>query len=299
MWTAGTPGPVGTVGGMRVLAFLDGTLGDVDAGQIRVDDLGLTRGDGVFETILVVAGEPRELRPHLDRLARSASMLELPEPDDNAWQRAVHTVIGNWTGGREMALKLVYTRGVDGDPAAVPTGFALGTEVSDAHISARTTGIAACTLERGIDPGLAERAPWLLLGSKSVSYAINMASLREAQRRGADDVVFTASDGSVLEGPTSTVLAARGDTLYTPPPTVGILPGTTQAAAFRAAERAGFTTKIEPLTVPDLRAADGLFLASSIRKLTRVHTLDGETLPDSTALHTQLADAYESEYTAT
>lgn len=282
---------------MRVLAFLDGTLADPDAGHIRVDDLGLMRGDGVFETILVVAGEPRELRPHLDRLARSAALLELPEPDDAAWQRAVRTVIDNWSGGREMALKLIYTRGVDGDPDAVPTGFALGMDISEALVHARETGVGVCTLERGVDPGLAERAPWLLLGSKPLSYAINMAAQREAARRGAEDVVFTASDGSVLEGPTSTVITAHGDTLYTPPPAVGILPGTTQAAVFRAAERAGYATKIEPLTVPDLRAADGVFLASSVRKLTRVHTLDGEPLPDSTTLHTTLATAYEAEYT--
>src|ERR1044072_1066192 len=45
---------------MRVLAFLDGTLADPDAPHIRVDDLGLMRGDGIFETILVVDGRPRE-----------------------------------------------------------------------------------------------------------------------------------------------------------------------------------------------------------------------------------------------
>lgn len=281
---------------MRVLAFLDGTLADPNAPQVRVDDLGLLRGDGVFETILVVDGRPRELRPHLDRLARSAAMLELPEPDDACWQRAVRQVIDNWTGGREMALKLVYTRGIDGDPDEAPTAFALGMEIDDKLIAARETGVAVRTLERGIDPDLGQRAPWLLLGSKSVSYSINMAALREARRHGAQDVIFTATDGSVLEGPTATVILARGDTLYTPPPSIGILPGTTQAAVFRAAERAGWTTKFEPLTLPDLHAADGVFLASSIRKLTRVHTLDGTTLPDSSPLHADLAATYESEY---
>src|SRR5687767_4609092 len=43
---------------MRVLALLDGTLADPDAPLIRVDDLGLMRGDGIFETVLVVNGRP-------------------------------------------------------------------------------------------------------------------------------------------------------------------------------------------------------------------------------------------------
>jgi len=281
---------------MRVLAFLDGTVADPDAPHIRVEDLGLMRGDGIFETILINDGEARELRPHLDRLARSASMLDLPEPDDEAWQRVTRQVIDHWPGGREFALKLVYTRGVEGDPAGKPTGFALGLEIAEKVVRARAEGVGVVTLERGIDPGLAERAPWLLLGAKSLSYSINMAAVREAERRGASDVVFTATDGTVLEGPTSNVIVARGRTLLTPPPSLGILPGTTQAAVFRGAERAGWATKIEPLRLDDLRTADGVFLSSSVRKLTRVHTLDGESLPDAIEIHRELADAYEAVY---
>ncbi|KZB85181.1 aminodeoxychorismate lyase [Amycolatopsis regifaucium] len=281
---------------MRVLAFLDGTLADPEAAHLRVDDLGLLRGDGVFETILVVDGRPRELRPHLDRLARSAAMLDLPAPDLAAWERAARTVIDNWTGSAEIALKLVYTRGIDGDPDEKPFGFALGVEIDEKVLRARVEGVAAITLERGIDPGLAERAPWLLLGAKSISYGINMAALREAGRRGASDVIFTAADGSVFEGPTSTVVLAKDRTLYTPPATIGILPGTTQAALFRGAERAGWSIKVEPLGVSDLTEGEGLFLASSVRKLTRVHTLDGVALSDSSAVHAELAAAYESEY---
>ncbi|GHF56989.1 4-amino-4-deoxychorismate lyase [Amycolatopsis bartoniae] len=281
---------------MRVLAFLDGTLANPEDPHIRVDDLSVQRGDGIFETVLVVGGEPRELRPHLDRLARSASMLDLPEPDDEAWQRTVRLVLDQWPSETECALKLVYTRGVDGTPDPTPTAFVLASPIGEKIIRARAEGVSVVTLDRGIDPGLAERAPWLLLGAKSLSYAVNMAAGREAARRGAEDVIFLATDGSVLEGPTSNVIVARGRTLYTPPATIGILPGTTQAAVFRGAERAGWTTKIEPLSVEDLHDNDGLFLASSVRKLTRVHTLDGEQLPDAGAVHAELAKAYEDVY---
>lgn len=280
---------------MRVLAMLDGTLADPEEPAIRVDDLGITRGDGIFETILVVDSKPRELGPHLDRLARSAAMLDLPAPDRAAWERCVQAVLDNWTGDPEMALKLVYTRGIDGGDGT-PTGYALGLDISPGVKRRRVEGVSAITLERGIDPGLAERAPWLLLGAKSLSYAVNMAAIREAERRGADEVIFTATDGSVLEGPTSTVVAVDGRTLRTPPAHLGILPGTTQYALFRGAEKAGWSIKVEPLRVEDLTGADAVVLCSSVRKVTRVHTLDGRRLTDSTALHAELAGLYESEY---
>ncbi|MEU3646695.1 aminodeoxychorismate lyase [Lentzea sp. NPDC034063] len=280
---------------MRVLALLDGTLADPDSPQIRVEDLGLMRGDGVFETILVVDGKPRELTPHLDRLDRSAAMLDMAPPPRAEFERAVELVIGNWAGGKEFALKLVYTRGVEGGDGT-PTGFALGMEIGAKVLKQRAEGLSAVTLDRGIDADLADRAPWLLLGAKSLSYAINMAALREAERRGAAEVIFTTSDGSVLEGPTSTLILVRGKTLVTPPSKLGILPGTTQYALFRAAERAGWTVLVEPIQTGELYDAEGVFLASSVRKITRVNVLDGKQLPDSAALLTELQGLYESEY---
>ncbi len=280
---------------MRVLAMLDGTVTDPETPVLRVDDLGVTRGDGVFETILVVDGKPRELGPHLDRLARSAAMLQLPEPDRAAWERCVQAVLDNWQGPSEMALKLVYTRGPEfGD--GTPTGYAMGLPIGEKVLAAREAGVAAILLERGYDPEIVERAPWLLLGAKSLSYAVNMAAIRHAESVGAAEVIFTAADGSVLEGPTSTVVIASGRTLRTTPPSSGILKGTTQGALFRAAERAGWVTKVEPITVAELKDAEAVFLASSVRKITRVHTLDGVALPDTSALHKELTALYESEY---
>jgi 4-amino-4-deoxychorismate lyase len=280
---------------MRVLAMLNGSLADPDQPQLRVDDLGLLRGDGVFETVLVVDGKPRELGPHLDRLARSSAMLDLPEPDRPAWLACVRQVLDNWTAPGEMALKLVYTRGIEGGDGT-PTGFAMGMDIAPLALRQRTDGVAAITLERGVEACAAERAPWLLLGAKSLSYAVNMAAGREAARRGADEVIFTESGDSVLEGPTSTVVVAEGRTLRTPPSQLGILPGTTQAALFRAAERAGWSIKVEPVKVADLADADAVVLASSVRKVTRVHTVDGVALPDATDLHAELLALYESEY---
>lgn len=269
----------------RVIALLGEGLVDPDAPLLHADDLGVLRGDGVFETILVVDGTAVELDAHLSRLARSAAMLDLPAPDLPRWRSCVRTVIDAWDGDREMALKLIFTRGVEG--SGVVTGYATGAPVSPAVLAQRRDGVAVVTLTRGTAPDLAAHAPWLLLGAKTLSYAMNMAALRHVERLGAQDVVFTAAAGSeatagsVLEGPTSTVVIARDNCLCTPPVELGILPGTTQAALFRAAAAAGWSTREQPLQVSDLFAADGVWLCSSVRLVTRVHTLDGQPLPDA------------------
>ncbi|MGW1681440.1 aminodeoxychorismate lyase [Saccharopolyspora sp. NPDC002376] len=282
---------------MRVLALLDGTIVDPEAPLFRADDLGVTRGDGIFETILVAGRQPREIGPHLDRLERSAGLLQMQLPERAAWERAVQAVIDNWPWDTdpEMALKLVCTRGIDGGDGT-PHGFAMGMQVSPDTLRKRRDGISAVMLERGFAPDLMDRAPWLLLSAKTLSYAVNMAAMREAESRGADEVIFTATDDSVLEGPTSTVVIAQGRTLLTTPPSSGILKGTTQGALFRAAERAGWKTEVAKFPTSALFEADGVWLCSSVRLVTQVHTINGTAIKADPDLHAEITSLYESNY---
>ena len=85
-------------------------LEDPHAPAIGVSDHGLTVGDGVFEAIKVVEGRPFALTRHLDRLARSAASLGLPQPDDALIRSAIEEVLAqeDLSLGR---LRITYTGG--------------------------------------------------------------------------------------------------------------------------------------------------------------------------------------------
>ncbi|MFV0451534.1 MAG: aminotransferase class IV [Propioniciclava sp.] len=72
--------------------------------------------------------------------------------------------------------------------------------------AASGTPLRVVTLDTGRASDAFTRSPWLLGGVKTLSYAVNAAAAREARRRDADDVIFTSSDGYLLEGPTSGLL---------------------------------------------------------------------------------------------
>jgi len=110
---------------------------------------------------------------------------------------------------------------------------------------------------------------------------VNMAAVRHAEAKGADDVIFTSAEGSVLEGPTSTVVWAAGGTVHTIPPSEPILDGVTVRELFAGLAAAGVSTAVTPATPADLHAADGLWLVSSVRRLAAVRSLDGRPCPDS------------------
>ena len=269
-----------------VVALLDGTLLDPSQPLLRPDDLGVLRGEGVFDTTLVVDGEPRDLDDHLARLAVSAEVTGVTLPPPDAWRRAVKALVGGWAGDRQMVMRLVATRGPEAATEAVC--YVLGSALPALSIRQRAAGVRVLLLDRGFSATAAASAPWLLAGAKTLSYGINMAALRYARANDADDVIFLASDGAVLEAPTSTVVIGSGRTLLTPP-VEGILEGITVRRLFRAATDAGWSTRSAPLTASRLAAADGVWLVSSARLLAPVTAIDGAPIVDAGELTAELA----------
>jgi len=240
--------------------LLDG-LREVPASDpvLRADDLGVVRGESVFETLRVVDGRPCFLDEHLERLARSAARLEIVLPD--GFEELARTASA---GAADAGLRLTMTKG--------GVGFAVLFEVAADTVRGRQ-GINVVTLPLGVAADFRRTAPWLLGGVKSTSYAVNMATLRHAHGQGADDAIWVSTDGYVLEAPTSTVVALVDGVLVSPPPESGILPGTTLLACRRLVD-----VQVAPLPVEDLRAATEVALLSSLRGIAPVLALDDRPL---------------------
>ncbi|MDT0181169.1 aminodeoxychorismate lyase [Microbacterium sp. ARD31] len=247
---------------------------DPSAPALTVGELSTQRGDGIFESIGVVDGHAQEVEPHLERLAHSAEICELPAPNLRQWREAIRRA-QTASGEGEAVIKLILSRGVEHGPT--PTAWVTVAPAAD-FTKARTEGIAVAVLDRGYSIDLPGRAPWLLLGAKTLSYAVNMAAIREAKRRGADDAVFVSSDGFVLEAPTASLIIRRGDAFVTPAPNGGILHGTTQLSLFEHLATQGFETAYETLPVSALYEADAAWLVSSVRLAAPITAVDGRPL---------------------
>ncbi|MFV0373261.1 aminodeoxychorismate lyase [Microbacterium sp.] len=253
---------------------------DPSAPALTVGELSTQRGDGIFETIGVIDGHVQEAEAHLQRLAHSARLCDLPAPHPDQWRQAIARAAAA-CGTGECAIKLILSRGVEHGPA--PTAWVTAAETAD-FTDARDIGIRVVTLDRGYDITTPDRAPWLLLGAKTLSYAVNMAALREAKRRGADDAIFVSTDGFVLEAPTASLILLRGDRFITPAPHGGILQGTTQQSLFDHFRAHRYAVDYETIPVADLATADGAWLVSSLRLAAPITEIDGTPLPVDTAL---------------
>ena len=267
----------------HAVAVLGRGVVDPDEPVVTADDLGLTRGDGCFDSLRVFTDDSGratavDLEEHLDRLDRSARAMDIDNPSHAQWRQLVEETLDEWSTPGEAVLKLVLTRGREWRGTA-PTAFATISHRGPALPPGAPRPITAVTLTKGHPSNAFADAPWLLGGVKTLAYAANVAAVREARRRGADDVIFTTTDGYALDGPTSGLLVARGGALLsTPTGATGILESVTVEAIFGAARADGVETRYELVPVVDLYTADGLWLVSSGRGPALVTALDGRAL---------------------
>jgi len=174
----------------------------------------------------------------------------------------------------------VCTRG--SESGGRPTVYATLSPIAPAARAARTTGVVVRTLPLLVPATARAGATGLLAGAKTLSYAVNMATLRWAAAQGADDVLWTSTEGYALEAPTASVVWLDGDAICTVPPArTGVLPGITARHLLdRAGELAlaAYERMVQPA---ELSTMDGVWLASSVRGLAEVRAIDGTPLAAS------------------
>ena len=88
-----------------------------EVSDFALNDRGLAYGDGVFETILVHAGEPVWWSEHWQRLLRGAKVLKIPAPNEAIVRNACQALLEKPANG---VLKIILTRGSGGRAYAVP-----------------------------------------------------------------------------------------------------------------------------------------------------------------------------------
>lgn len=246
--------------------WVDGALRGADDATVSVLDHGLTVGDGVFETLKAVEGRAFATRLHLERLARSARGMGLPEPDLEEVARACEAVLdaNPVPLGR---LRITYTGGVS------PLG-------SDRGDAGPTLVVAVGTANRRPDTTAVVTVPWTrnetgaLAGIKTTSYGENVIALAHAHRQDASEAILGNTRGRLCEGTGSNVFVVLDGRLLTPPLASGCLAGVTRRLV---AEWSGAQEADLPLKV--LAEADEIFLTSSLRDVQAVHLVDGRELP--------------------
>jgi branched-chain amino acid aminotransferase len=250
--------------------WCNGRLVADDEPVLRADDHGFVVGDGVFETLKVVDGQPFALTRHLRRMQRSAHGLGLPwrEPTVRAAVDEVMAADRELGGLRRLRITLTGGPGPYGSDRG-DAGTTLVVATSDQPRPPESSAVATVPWTRN------ERSP--LTGLKTTSYAENVVALQHAHERGAAEAIFANSHGELCEGTGTNVFVAVDGRLVTPPLSSGCLPGVTRSLILEWVE--GIDERSLPLGVLD--EAEEIFLSSSIRDVHPVHAVNGREIAEA------------------
>ena len=191
--------------------WVNGHLLDDPSRGVSPVDHGLVVGDGAFETVEVVHGQPFALTRHHRRLDRSLAGLGLAPLDWDRMNHGIREVLADAPPIEFGRLRYFVT----GGPGA------LGSErVADAQA---TYVVAAGPLSPYPPSYVLHVVPWVrneraaTAGLKTTSYAENVIAYAAAKRAGAGEAIFGNTRGELCEGTGSNIFVVvdgliEGDT---------------------------------------------------------------------------------------
>lgn len=253
----------------EAMIWMAGSLVPAHLATVSVMDRGFTSGDGIFEAIKAVDGQPFALTRHLDRLARSSELIGIDLPPHYDLRAAVlATIAANASRlGALARIRITITAGI-----AAP-GIMRGP-------SDPTVVITADPQPPHADAATVITVPWphndrsMLAGAKTTSYAENLAILEYARAQGAHEALLPDTQGRLCEGTTSNAVVGRNGALITPSLATGCLGGVTRQLIIEW----GLAEESD-IAITELASCEEVLLSSSTRDLLPVASLDGRSLP--------------------
>jgi 4-amino-4-deoxychorismate lyase len=223
-----------------------------------------------------VAGRPRFLSLHLQRLASGCARLGMPAPDRDAIAREIETAAAEKSGA---VLKLIVTRGRARARGYAVSGAEEGTRVLLRYPAERadeqpgTDGVRVRLgeLRLGENPALA--------GLKHLNRLEQiLARLEWSDPDIAESLLFSSS-GALVSGCMSNVFLVHGGRLCTPRLDLCGVAGVMREVVGRLAVQQRIEFDKRPLDLAGLNAAEEIFLTNALTGIRPVRELAGRALP--------------------
>lgn len=260
--------------------FINGKFFTGSRAAVPVRDRGFLYGDGLFETLRSFKGSVFMLDPHLDRLLHSLKILKYNVSFDKGYIKEAlkKTIAKNGLTARDAYIKIIVTRGThNGELHFRGKHRATLIIIADAlkeYPEKDYTGgikIISSSIRRSSlgNP---------LYSHKLLNYFENLFAKDEAHHNEAQEAIFLTADHLVLEGASSNIFYVKRNTVYTPPLTQNILPGTTRQMVIDICTENRIRVRQVKIHYRDLTNADEVFKTSSIAGIVPVRKIDHFTL---------------------
>lgn len=259
-----------------MIIYLNGKYTNKEDAKISPFDHGFLYGIGLFETLRIYNGHPFLLDDHLKRLNHGLKELNI---DYQFVKKETNNIIQRLLEKND--LKDAYIRinisagqgeiGLQVEPYSGPTIILFIKPLEPIKELAEKTAVLL-KIRRNTPEG-SERF-------KSHHFLNNHLAKREIGNLSENhEGIFFTESGYVAEGIVSNVFWKKGDILYTPELSTGILNGITRQFVIELAKSKGISVKEGLYTEEQLLDSDELFVTNSVQEIVSISSFKGKELP--------------------
>lgn len=262
---------------MKRLAWINGAVCDLAEAVVPLEDRGYLFGDGVYEVIKIYNGKPFYLRPHLDRLQKSASgiAMEIPYPMEKIEQEIASLIENSACKGGYLYMQV--TRGSAKRDHLLPGG----TRPSMVMYVREYNSPATIEEIKPLNCITLPDERWLNCYIKSINLLPNVMARHKAADAGAQEAIFYRSGGTVTEGTRTNTFAVIDGVVRTHPESKLILSGITRMIALDLLDKLNIPVSEEAFNLEDLGKASEVWTTSTGMEIVPVVTIDKRAVSES------------------
>lgn len=253
---------------MKELGYYNGRIGELSEMMIPMADRVCWFGDGVYEAHLCRNYHIFTLDEHVERLFKSASMLEIKIPMEKQQLKDLLNDLVKRMDTGDMVVYYQVTRGSGKRNHAFPEG--------DANLWVTLTPKTFVPSPDPVSLITAEDTRFLHCNIKTLNLIPAVMANEQAKRAGCYECVLYRPGYRVTECSHSNVHIIMNGIFYTAPTDHLILPGIARAHLIRACNALGIPVSETPFTVDDLKNADEIITSSSTNPCVRACQVDGQ-----------------------
>ena len=239
--------------------LINGEKTKSDQAKISVDDYGLMRGYGIFETIKFKNKKALSLGHHMDRLFKSISFIKM-NPEKIIRENIISDIneVIKINDLEDGLIKIIITKGLVENKDQAELNPNIYITINKLYPIPQEPVKVAFYNE--------SKYPILRFNPaiKSINYLGNMMAVEDANKEGAFEVVFYNNDNAITECAMRNIFFIKDNKLITPSLELGILPGTTRKIISELSGNINLEYSEQAVLLDNVESMDEAFICSSV-----------------------------------
>ena len=241
--------------------------------SISIFDRGFLYGDGVFETILVLNKDPKNIKLHIKRIKAGCKALKIKNFNQDTLRSHIAKAISDQ---KNCILNINITRGT-----VKKRGYNINIENISPNIILTTSKmekIPKSYNDNGIKTKFSKTRLFKTIEPlESIKHMNRLTQVLATSElsKNYPELIMCDEDNNIIEGTSSNIFFVKGMNFYTPKIHGNSVEGVMRSVIINILKKNKYKINIKKINMKDIKNYDGAFFCNSIRLIWNIKDLSG------------------------